>query len=390
MDRSGFKFFIAIVGFLLIFVSCRQSDSSSDANKDTHKTSDEKVVLTQAQAGLAGLVYGKIEQKVLSGDVDARGKLILPQSAKATISPLIKGVVASIEVMPGQIVKKGQILAWLTHPDFLEIQEQFQASNNMLAYLENDFNRQKKLYDENASSEKKYLQTKADYLNALTKSNVMRLMIEQLGMEPSAIENGKIFDKIPVKTPIDGIVDAILVNLSKSVAEGDQLFVITCRRRLFVELDVFEKDIMKIKKGQRVTFVLTNVENSVFEAEVTSVGGSVQQAGRVVKVLAEFNNTGELLFPGMFVASEIHTGEEAFDALPESAVMNFGTGNPYIYYTTSAPGNSIIEFSKVVITTGFAEDGLVQVAPLRPIPENARIVIEGGYYIQSEEGSGNE
>lgn len=387
---NSLKIFILSFSFLLMVTSCNQSTPPSSDSKNAIEVDDGKVVLSQEQASIAGLEFGKITPKILSGDVVARGKLLLPQNGKASVSPVIRGVVISIEVVPGQIVKKGQVLAHLTHPDYIEIQEQYFTAINSLEYLENDYERQKRLFDENVSSEKKYLQAKTDYQGTTAKVNMLKQTIELLGMNPAEIEKGKIYSKIPIKTPIDGMVDGIMANLGKNVAEGDELFVITCRKKLFVELDVFEKDIMKIKKGQRVTFTLSNVDSRKYEADVLSIGGSVLSAGRVVKVLAQFENSGEILFPGMFVASRIHTGEQVFDALPESAIMNYGTGNSYIYFTSSQPGSTTLEFSRIAIKTGYEEGGFVQVSLLQALPENARIVTVGGYYVQAEEGEGDE
>ncbi len=381
--RLGFLLFN--LGFLALLFSCHQAESSFEANDEAAANSDNSITLTQEQAKLAGLDFGNIEKKLLSGDVDARGKLLLPNNGKATVSPVMGGVVTAIEVIPGQIVKKGQVLAYLSHPDYVGIQEQYLSAANTLEFLENDLSRQKRLYEENVGSEKKYLQAKTDYQGTKAKLNALRLMLEQIGLEPAEIEKGNIYSRIPVRTPITGMVNAIMANLGKNVGEGDELFEISCRKKLFVNLDVFEKDIMKIKKGQRVTFTLSNVDNKTYEAEIISIGGSVQSNGRVVKVLAEFENSSELLFPGMFVASKIHTGEEVFDALPESAIMNFGTGNPYIYYTTSRLESPTLSFLKTAVKTGFDEGGFVQVQLMQSLPKEAMIVTNGGYYVQSEE-----
>jgi membrane fusion protein, heavy metal efflux system len=377
--------FILPVAFLLMLASCGQPDAPADNMQETGLSGKQKVSLTPEQIELAGIEFGFIEKKLLSGDVDARGKLILPQDGKASVGPVIRGVVHSIEVQQGQSVVKGQVLAYLTHPDYIRIQEQYLSTINSLVFLENDFKRQERLYAENVSSEKKFLQVKTDYLGAKAKKKSLKLMIEQIGIDPVKIEGGKIFSKIPVKTPITGMVNAISVNLGKNVNEGEELFEITCRNKLFLDLSVFEKDIQKIEKGQRVTFTLSNIDTVIFEAGVISIGGSVQQAGRVVKVLAEFENSGQNLFPGMFVASLIHTREALYDALPESALMDYGTGKPYVYFTTSPADSPDIEFETAAVATGYEEDGYVQVTLLTPLPANSRIVTKGGYYVQAGE-----
>jgi cobalt-zinc-cadmium efflux system membrane fusion protein len=278
-------------------------------------------------------------------------------------------------------------LAYLTHPDYIDLQEQYLNTQNSLVFLENDYQRQQRLFDEKVSSEKKLLESKTAYQAAKARLSATKIMLEQLGINPEAIENGEMFTEVPLRSPIEGVVNAINVNLGKNVAMGDALFEITCRKRLLLILDVFEKDIMKIAEGQRVTFNLSNVDDHIFEAQVLAIGSTVQSAGRIVKVTAEFENAGTMLFPGMFVASQIHTGEKMFDALPESALMNYGTGKPYIYYTTSPAGSNAVEFKRMSIDTGYEENGYVHVILTGSLPANARIVTRGGYYVQSEEGN---
>jgi cobalt-zinc-cadmium efflux system membrane fusion protein len=383
---KAFQFIILTFSFLFIFASCNQSPQSEDGGEIAQVRSNGKIVLTREQTDLAGFEFGKIEPKILSGDVAARGKLTLPNKNQAFISPVMRGVVSSINVTPGQMVKKGQVMAYLTHPDYIELQQQYLTAINSLEFLENDFARQTRLYNENVSSEKKYLQTKTDFQGTKAKAKSLELMLDQIGLDVEIIKTGEIITSIPVKTPIDGVVNSIMVSLGMNISEGDELFEVTCRKKLFVDIDVFEKDIMKVEKGQRVSFVLSNVDSKSYEATIISIGGKVTQAGRVVKVLAEFENQGEMLFPGMFVAAKIHTGEEEFEALPESAIMNYGSDKPYIFYTTSNPDSPEIEFAKTPIVTGFEEDGFIQVKLLSQIPHNARIVTRGGYYVDAESG----
>lgn len=383
----GLRGLLMLLVMIPVFlVSCGQGGSEADEPESAMDSGTGAVELTRQQMEMAGFEFGKIEKEMLSGDVNARGRLMLPPGGQAAISTVMPGVATAIEVIPGQAVEKDQVLAYLTHPDYVDLQEQYFATLNSLSFLENEYNRQKRLYDENVSSEKKFLQAKTEFQGAQATLKALRLMITEIGLDADEIENGNFESQIPVRTPIRGIVDVIQVRLGKNVQQGEQMFTITCRNKLLVRLNVFEKDILKIKKGQRVTFNLSNVDDEIYEAEVISIGGTVQQTARVIEVLATFENTGPNLFPGMFVAGTIHTGEEYFDALPSSAIMNYGTGNSYIYYTTSPQDGNTLSFNRAAVHTGFEEEGYMRVKLLEELPENARIVTKGGYYIQAEEG----
>lgn len=216
------------------------------------------------------------------------------------------------------------------------------------------------------------------------------MRLGQAGLSTEKISRGQMEAFIPVRSPIDGIVNTIFTNIGANASQNDPLFEVVCRRNLYVELSVFEKDIMKIKKGQRVTFGLSNIDNEEYEASVIAVGGSVEEMGRVVKVLAEFKNQGDVLLPGMFVAAEIHTGEEEFDALPENAIMNFGSDQTYIYYTLAGTADMNLFFDKAYVKTGFAEEGFIQVILTEPLPSGALVVTNGGYYLRAEEMKNQE
>ncbi len=372
---------IFILLISLTMVSCNSEKAPAE---ETVKTSGT-VKLTREQMDLAGFAFGQVEKHLLSGDVSARGMLILPPEEEAMIGPVMGGVVSRIEVMQGQKISKGELLCRLTHPDFVTMQQDYVQAVNRLEYLKNDYERQKKLYDEGVSSEKRYLQAKTDYRSTKAMVNAHELILKQLGMDPKEILNDKIYPDIPVVSPMEGMVDEILTNLGQHVSSGDPLFRVVCRKRLLVELNVFEKDIMKVKPGQRVSFRLSNVDaHDEYQAEIITTGGSVQQAGRVVKVLAEFHNSGQLLMPGMFVAATLHTGEESFDALPESAIMNYGSDDTYVYYTLSPEDADSFTFEQIPVQTGYAEDGYIRVKLLDKLPQDARIVTTGGYYVKAQ------
>lgn len=368
---------------LVLIAGCGSEPEPTENN--TSEDHDGKVMLTQQQMELAGFEFGLIEKVLLSGDVNARGVLALPPEAHALVSPLMGGVITSIEVTPGQSVSKGQVLCYLTHPHLINLQQEYLINQQQLRFLENEYERQRTLYDEKVSSEKKYLQTQTDYETAKGRAHTLLIILRQMGLDAKTITPENIYSRVPVVSPIQGIVNDIMASIGKNVTENEQLFEVSCRKKLLVELAVFEKDIMKIKEGQRVSFTLSNVDATEYEAVVISRGGSVQQAGRVVMVTANFENSNENLLPGMFVASEIHTGEELFDALPEGAIMNSGSDNPYIFYTTAPEDSDQAFFKRAAIAIGYAEDGFIRVKLARPLPADARVVTKGGYYINARQ-----
>lgn len=134
-----------------------------------------------------------------------------------------------------------------------------------------------------------------------------------------------------------------------------------------------------------MTFTLANLGDEVYESRVASIGKTVEEDARTVKVIVDFPNTSQDILPGMFASAEIHTDEKEVDALPEESVLGEGTEDAHIFYTRSSESDSLVTFQRLHVSTGFSEDGLIQVVLTEPLPSEARIVISGTYFIKSEE-----
>lgn len=376
--------------FLMSMTQCMQEEKKQENSATSETPASSNASLTSAQIQLAGIEFGEIQKRKLSGKINARGEIVLPPTNDAIISPILGGMVKEIKVMQGDLVKKGDVLAYLSHPDYIELQQEYLQVVSNIEYLENEYARQQKLYDEKVSSEKVLLQSKNAYTAAKARFESLELIMGQTGIDPERVMKGEFYQLVPIVTPMDGIVNAILTRIGSNVDQTEALFEVVCREVLYVELSVFERDIIKIKKGQRVTFRLSNINTREFEAKLIAIGGSVEEQGRVVKVMAQFENKDEMVLPGMFVSADIHTGEEVFDALPESAIMNYGTGKTYIFYSISPLDATQMSFKKLFVNTGFNDKEFVQVELTEPLPSGTKIVTNGGYYIDAEQSKDEE
>lgn len=371
---------------ILFLTSCESRQTMSDANdKPSEPVEKRGVELNLSQLEYAGIEYGSIQNQRLSSDVQARGELVLPVNAKVDMVSLYSGIIKIVHVNEGDPVSKGQVLATINSGDFIEAQQKYLMVKNEIGMLKQEYERQKELNKEKISSDKYYQKSQADYNVAMAELKGLKLQLEMAGVNEALLAQGKIITEHKIISPINGFIENIDVNPGKYVNPDESLFQVLNRDNLLVEINVFEKDILKVAIGQRVTFSLSSMNSKVHEASVISVGNTVQQEGRVIKVLAEFSNKGGRLLPGMFVAGEIHTGEKEVTALPEEAVLRVGNEGYMIFYTSpEMQHNNNTQFDYVPVQIGNAEDGFIQIELLKPIPENAMIVTKGGYYLKTE------
>lgn len=367
-------------------VSCTNAPQTDEPAEQVEPASENgELYLSSKQVENASISYGSIKSKQLSNEVNARGELVLPVNSKSDLVSLYPGVVKSIKVREGDKVTKGQLLALVNSPDFIIAQQTYLMVKNQLVMLKQDYERQKELNKDKISSDKYYEKALADYNVAKAELAGLKLQLGMLGVNMELLESGHIIPELKIVSELDGLVENIDANPGKYVMREERLMQVIDRDKLLVELNVFEKDIMKVRPGQRVTFSLSNLGKEIYEARVFSVGNMVKEENRVVRVLAEFKNEHGRMLPGMFVAAEIHTGEMEVETLPEEAVVRMGNQEYVVFYTTpdmqGEEGNS---FLFVSVKTGYAQDGSVEISLLESIPEDAMIVVKGGYFLKTE------
>jgi len=367
---------------LIITVSCgRQEVPTEDVETSVNDTG---VTFTRAQIEQAGIKFGNFEEAELSHDVFAKGKLVLPNNRHAQVSTTIGGIVSHIWGHPGDYVKKGQNLCRLSHPDIIKAQQDYLNAKFDLDLAKEQYERLKVLVNEDVASRKNFQVAERDYFTAETNFNALKMNAHLAGFDVQSLESGAIQGHLDIVCPITGKINNINLYIGQYVSPGMPLFDVVDKSELHVELMVFEKDIPFIETGQRVTLTLSNISDHVFEADIFTIGSTMEETARTIPVLAHLHEVPDNSYPGMFVSATIHTGESIFNALPEDAIVAEHEGEYYIYYTLDDyPSAEKINFLKVRVEPGLIEDGSASMELLEPLPENAHIVVSGGYYIRS-------
>ena len=387
MKRKGTVFSgrsACLVGALILMaslVSCsRQAKQEEEEGVATPKG---EIMLTSQQIKSAGIEFGHMTRERLSMDIHAKGKLILPPQNLAQVSTVVNGTVEQILVREGAMVAKGAPLLTIISPDLIRLQQEFLETRSRLQMVEQDFKRQEGLAKDKITSDKRLQEVQATYQETKARYNSLQLQLSLLNIPVEGLADGNFQKSAVIKAPIAGSVEKIQVHIGQFLEPSTPLMVLVDKSLLYLEIMVFEKDIPFVQVGQRVTFELANLGGEEYESSVTTIGRTVEESARTVKVLSHFNNTSPFVLPGMFVAAEVHTSEQSVDALPEEAVIT-DENSAYFFITESPEGSATLNFSKIPVTTGFREDGFVQVTPLKAIPAGARIPVKGTYFIKAQ------
>lgn len=358
-------------------------ESNAENSKEEAEVSGEMtpVILTKQQFRALNIDVDTIGKRDFHGVVEANGQLRVPPQNIASVTAIVGANVNSIRVFLGDKVKKGDLLATLSHPDLLQLQTNYLNSWNRMAYLSKEYQRQKKLYKAQVGSGKDFQKVSADYLTLKGKLKSLASQLRLLQINPEKIKLGNLYEKVPVMSPINGYVDGIDVNIGQYVEPQKTLFRIINNDRIHADLMIFEKDVYKVKKGQKVRFSVASHPNEILTATIFAVGKSFEQNPKAVHVHASFKNRGNGLIPGMYITGRISTDNDYSYALPEAAVVK-ENGKYYIFSVQNKQERML--FTPVEVAIGQKEDGWNEIKPLSPFKTATRFALNGAYYLISE------
>ena len=402
---------VSTVLFTLMFMSCNDAPKSelghneaegvsktNEAGEDAHgeeghnegeeegHSEEEGVVeLTKQQAETIGLEMKPLEERNLGNNIKVTGTLELFPQDKANISPFVGGNVSSIKVIPGDNVNKGQVLAYIEHPDIIAMQQDYQEKNDELVFLKQDFERKQTLYDKGVSSGKEFQMAQSKFRSTTSSVNGLKSKLRLLGIDPSKVEEGQIYSAIPISTPISGFVDEVMVSLGDYVAPQSKMFTVSDNSELHLDLKVYEKDIPKVQVGQKIHFTVASKPDELLTAEVHSIGKTFEEDPKALHVHADIDNKNGDLLPGMYAEGRIVQGEKSGFAVPEEAIVKEGEQSyVFIVDEDGAPEENKMKYKRIPVSTGVNDLGFVEVNLPAGTPENVKIVTNGAYTLSSE------
>lgn len=385
--------YIFLIAIATIALGCN-SDSENQATHDDQAHEDAhtgEVMLTEQQFNAMGLRLDSLPQRVVSDFIEANGTLEVPPQHEASVTAIIGANIQKIHVIEGDSVQKGEVLATLQHPDLIKMQTAYVKSYSELEYLEQEKNRQQKLYDEQVGSGKTYQQTLANYNSKKGEVAGQEAELQLLGINAEGIRKGELASSVPVRSPINGFVRKVAVKTGQFVEPQTEMFDIVNITHIHADFMVFEKDIHKVNVGQRVRFTVESMPELEMEAVIYAVGKSFERDPKALHLHAEIEQKEGLLLPGMYVRGQILMGDSSGYALPDAAVVRDGDRS-YIFKGHSHKHGDETEwaFEPVEIVVKSKDKGWTSFEPTITVKSTDRFVWNKAYYLLAEMNKGEE
>ena len=369
---------------------CSQGHEEHGHGHDDHDDkghNENAVSLTKLQMETIELELVQLEERNMSVGIEVTGQLELPPQDKADISPILGGIVKSVLVIEGDAVRKGQVLAILEHPDFIQYQQEYVAGINNLRFLEKEYERQKKLYDEKVGSGRDFQRITTEYQVSKSKVASLKEKLRLIGLNTSAIEKGKIYSSVNLVSPMKGSVSLVKTNIGSYIEPMSKAFEVVNVDQLHADFRVYEQDVNKIAVGQKIHFTTTALPNENFEGKIHAISPVFEENPKAVHIHADIIDNKRDLIPGMYVKGKIITEDLNVAVLPEQAIVQNGD-KTFVFLkineasTGESKGTMIFESREVI--TGVSYAGYTEVKLLNPIDQDSQIAGKGAYFLLAE------
>jgi len=341
-----------------------QTSSTTTQTPEQKKQADMlgHVSLSPTQRVMANVATVEAREQVLNKEINAVGIVQYDQSRQAKVTAWIAGRIDKLNVSTvGSYVGRNRPVAEVYSPDLLATQQEYLLAVKSREQLKNS-----------------PIPSISQNGDGLVQSAKQRLML--YGVKESQIADlekaGKPNIRLPIYTPLSGVVIEKMVQQGQYVNTGDVLFNIADLSSVWVEIEVYENEFPNIRIGQRVEIQSQSFPGKPFAGRIAFIYPFLDPKTRTVKARVEMANPGMRLKPDMFVKAVIKMPLAKAVVVPVTAVMD--TGKRQVIWVESSPGM----FEPRDVQVGQRTDDQVQVlSGLRP---GDKVAVSGAYLIDSE------
>ena len=363
------KIFLTIS--ILTLLGCGQKQENKTAAPVDNKEESAVVKLNNAQIVNAEIQTSELIEKEISSIIKLNGKIDVPPQNLISVSVPLGGYLKSTEMLPGKIVRKGQVLAVLEDQQYIRLQQEYLLAKVKLKVVEGEFLRQRELNASKASSDKIVQVAEGEYKNAKINVKALEENLELIGIQPKKLDETKISKRITITSPINGYVSKVNANIGKYLTPSEVLFELVNVADIHLNISVFEKDLEALAIGQKVITYNNSNPTKKHETEIILIGHSLS-ADKNTEVHCHFKNYDKNLVPGMYMNAEVELKNKRAHTISENAILRY-ENKDYVFIQVNKT-----TFEMIAVKVGAKENGFVEIENYTDLNEFP-VVINGAY-----------
>ncbi len=353
MNTPKIKYSLFLLSTLVFFtIHCSKSVETDP--KPTIPRDESIVILTDEQLKNAPIETTKLSMEQIATVLKLNGKIDVPPQNLVSVSTPLGGYLKNTKLLPGMKVSKGQIIAVIENPQFVQLQQDFLLAKSKYHFAQLDFNRQQKLNLTQASSEKTLQLAQAEMNTQQILMNSIAKQLLLININPANVSSSNIQQSIPVFSSINGFVSKVNANIGKYLTPSEVFFELINPTDIHLNLKVFEKDLEMLKTGQRIVAYTNTNPDKKYIGEVLLTSKNMNSQG-IAEVHCHFKNYDHALIPGMYMNAEVETATSFTNAIPEESIVDF-EGKSFVFVQIKKQ-----TYKMLPVSLGETENGFVQI-----------------------------
>ena len=352
-------------------LACGQKKEADKNLKEEKSLLPNAITLTEAQAKVVAVQLDSLRERAISHRIEVSGQTEVPPQNLITVSAPLGGYLKSTDLLPGMPIRKGQVIAVLEDPQYVELQQSYLSAKSRLPFLEQDAIRQQQLFDAQAGSEKQAQLARSEFLQQQIIVKALQEKLSLIGVDATKLNVDNLSKSVVLRSPIDGYVSQVKVNIGKYVQASEVVVELINPSDLHLKLKVFEKDMMYMQVGQKVEAQRVSGSSKVYPAEIILIGQNLD-SDRSTEVHCHFEGNEADLRPGMYMSAHIDLDQANVKTLPEDAFVYY-EGKQYVFIAAGRNAYSLKE-----VQVGRRERGFVEVMNSTALLTE-RVVVKGSY-----------
>ncbi|WP_010250895.1 efflux RND transporter periplasmic adaptor subunit [Myroides injenensis] len=363
-------YLITSICSIFFFSQCKKGETETEQIENI-KEENSIVQLTDAQFKNVEIVTTTLTERQIATTLKLNGKIDVPPQNLVSITNPLGGYLKHTKLLPGMQVTKGQLIATMEDPQYILLQQNYLIAKGKYEIAKLDYDRQKELNVNKASSDKVLQQALNEMNTQHITMNALAQQLSLININPEKLTHDNISKSISIYSPITGFVSNTYVNIGKYVTPSDIMFDLINPSDIHLNLKVYEKDVDKLEIGQRVVSYTNNDPSKKYEGEIIIISMDVNNEG-ITEVHCHFHQFDKKLLPGMYMNADIDTHSVLTKALPEESVVYY-EGKNFVFVEVEKQ-----TYQMIPVKIGAKEDGFIQIKN-SPELDGKKIVDKGAY-----------
>jgi cobalt-zinc-cadmium efflux system membrane fusion protein len=372
---------LIIVSLILYGIKAKPDHAIGTHTEDAREET-AVVHLSEEAQKISGIEVRAALLEPFSAPIEATAAIELNGDRVAKISARTSGRLVKIAASQGDAVKTGQALAWFDSPELGQAWAEYAKSKGRAELARKNLQREETLFEKKISPEKDVIRARQELAEIEADLAFAQEKFHLLGIDIDKYEKNQAGDQHPliaITSPISGSVIERAATQGEVVSPEKPLFTVADLSKLWVIIDIYEKDLGRIKSGTAVKVSTTAYAEKSFRGFISYLGEVMDEKTRTVKARVEVENANRLLKPGMFAAVIIDAkGVQTEKAImiPEEAVFLDGSKN-YVFIQTAPE-----KFEMREIAVGRTLGKRLEV--IRGLNKGEPVAVKGAFILKSE------